>query len=209
MEIKLTDINKDVLDKKTKARKSILKDLSFTFSDGLYVIKGDNGAGKTTLLYILGLLDEDFSGIYYFNDDDVKLFSNKNKKITKSKISILFSKGNLFNFLTVDETRRHFLKRKNDFNDLNLSLPGDQLVGTLSGGEEILLALEIDLSLHKELFLLDEVTAMLDDDHFKKVMEVLTVISKNATVILVSHDPRSFDYGKLLELKYGKLFEIN
>lgn len=209
MELKLTDINKDVLDKKTKARKSILKDLSFTFSDGLYVIKGDNGAGKTTLLYILGLLDEDFSGIYYFNDDDVKLFSNKNKKITKSKISILFSKGNLFNFLTVNETRSHFLKRKNDFNDLNLSLPGDQLVGTLSGGEEILLALEIDLSLHKELFLLDEVTAMLDDDHFKKVMEVLTVISKNATVILVSHDPRSFDYGKLLELKYGKLFEIN
>lgn len=48
---------------------------------------------------------------------------------------------------------------------------------------------------------------MLDEEHFKKVMKILTSISEKATVVLVSHDSRSFYYGKLLELKDGKLFE--
>lgn len=206
MVIKLENINKNVLGK-DKIIKEILKDLSFEFDNGLYVIKGDNGVGKTTLLYILALLDTKFSGTYFFNEDNTHFFNRKYEEKAREKISLLFSKGNLLNHLTVKETRTKFLGKKKDVIDLGLNLPDDQLVLTLSGGEEILLALAIDLSLNKELFLLDEVTAMLDEEHFKKVMEVLSSISEKATVILVSHDPRSFNYGKLLELKDGKLFE--
>lgn len=194
---------------KADNNKKILTELSYVFSNGLYVIKGDNGAGKTTLLYILGLLDEAYSGFYYLNNKDIKTLNKKSKQHVKDKISILFSKGNLLNYLSVKETRQLFCANKTNYFDLNLSLPEDQLVLTLSGGEEVLLALEIDLSLEKEIFLLDEVTAMLDDDHFNKVMETLTLISKRAIVILVSHDPRSYKYGKLLELGEGKLTELN
>ena len=208
MKITLKKINKSVFRKLDKIELRILNDLDFSFENGLFIIKGDNGAGKTTLLYILSLLDFSFQGTYLIDDLDIKTLQKDEIDEFKSKISLLFSKNNLLNFLTVEQTIKYFLGNHKKV-DLNLKLPKKQLVCTLSGGEEILLALEIDLSLNKELFLLDEVTAMLDEEHFEKVMSVLTSISKNSIIILVSHDPRCFKYGKLLELKNGKLEECN
>lgn len=209
MEIKLKNITKEVVNKSDKTTKTILKDFSYDFRNGLYVIKGDNGVGKTTLLYILSLLDRKYYGDYILNDVCVNSLEIKEIEKLKEKISLLFSKNNLLNFLTVEQTIKYFLGNSLKIVDLGLNLPLDQKVSTLSGGEEILLTLEIDLSLNKEVFLLDEVTAMLDEEHFKKVMEVLTSISEKAIVILVSHDPRSFKYGKLLELKDGQLINAN
>ena len=80
-----------------------------------------------------------------------------------------------------------------------------QDVNTLSGGEEILLALNIEINKKKKIYILDEVTSMLDNDHFNKLMEIINNLSKEVLIIMISHDKRTNKYGKQLKLNKGKL----
>ena len=73
-----------------------------------------------------------------------------------------------------------------------------QDVNTLSGGEEILLALNIEINKKKKIYILDEVTAMLDNDHFNKLMEIINNLSREILIIMISHDKRTNKYGKQL-----------
>lgn len=42
------------------------------------LIQGENGSGKTTTLKIIGMLDNEFNGNYYYNDENIKNLSPKN-----------------------------------------------------------------------------------------------------------------------------------
>lgn len=57
----------------------------------------------------------------------------------------------------------------------------------------------------KKIYILDEVTAMLDNDHFNKLMEIINNLSKEVLIIMISHDKRTNKYGKQLKLNKGKL----
>lgn len=200
MSIKILNLTKTIDDR------LLLNDISYDFLDNnFYVIKGDNGVGKTTLLYILALLDNSYSGKIFINGNDIKELKVKDIKALRRKyISLLFSKGNLISYLTVKENRNLFLN-KNESLLLNKNIDDTQNSSTLSGGEEILVALERELSLNKKIILLDEVTASLDDLNLKNLMDILTNLSETHLIILVSHDPRTYTYGTLLEMKNGKL----
>lgn len=200
MSIKILNLTKTIDDR------LLLNDISYDFLDNnFYVIKGDNGVGKTTLLYILALLDNSYSGKIFINGNDIKELKVKDIKALRRKyISLLFSKGNLISYLTVKENRTLFLN-KNGSLLLNKNIDDTQNSSTLSGGEEILVALERELSLNKKIILLDEVTASLDDLNLKNLMDILTNLSETHLIILVSHDPRTYTYGTLLEMKNGKL----
>lgn len=200
MSIKILNLTKTIDDR------LLLHDISYDFLDNnFYVIKGDNGVGKTTLLYILALLDNSYSGKIFINGNDIKELKVKDIKALRRKyISLLFSKGNLISYLTVKENRTLFLN-KNGSLLLNKNIDDTQNSSTLSGGEEILVALERELSLNKKIILLDEVTASLDDLNLKNLMDILTNLSETHLIILVSHDPRTYTYGTLLEMKNGKL----
>ncbi len=201
MSIKILNLTKTIDDR------LLLNDISYDFLDNnFYVIKGDNGVGKTTLLYILALLDNSYSGKIFINGNDIKELKVKDIKTLRRKyISLLFSKGNLISYLTVKENRNLFLN-KNESLLLNKNIDDTQNSSTLSGGEEILVALERELSLNKKIILLDEVTASLDDSNLKNLMDILTKLSETHLIILVSHDPRTYTYGTLLEMKNGKLY---
>lgn len=180
----------------------VLDNLNYKFSEtGLYVINGDNGSGKTTLSYIIGLLDNKYEGKFYFNNVDVSKLSKKEYNQAREKfISYIFSKNNLIPYLNVKENL-DLSNSKNNFIDLEMK----QDVNTLSGGEEILLALDIEINKKKKIYILDEVTAMLDNDHFNKLMEIINNLSKEVLIIMISHDKRTNKYGKQLKLNKGKL----
>lgn len=180
----------------------VLDNLNYKFSEtGLYVINGDNGSGKTTLSYIIGLLDNKYEGKFYFNNVDVSKLSKKEYNQAREKfISYIFSKNNLIPYLNVKENL-DLSNSKNNFIDLEMK----QDVNTLSGGEEILLALNIEINKKKKIYILDEVTAMLDNDHFNKLMEIINNLSKEVLIIMISHDKRTNKYGKQLKLNKGKL----
>lgn len=180
----------------------VLDNLNYKFSEtGLYVINGDNGSGKTTLSYIIGLLDNKYEGKFYFNHVDVSKLSKKEYNQAREKfISYIFSKNNLIPYLNVKENL-DLNNSENNFIDLDMK----QDVNTLSGGEEILLALNIEINKKKKIYILDEVTSMLDNDHFNKLMEIINNLSKEVLIIMISHDKRTDKYGKQLKLNKGKL----
>lgn len=180
----------------------VLDNLNYKFLEtGLYVINGDNGSGKTTLSYIIGLLDNKYEGKFYFNNVDVSKLSKKEYNQAREKIiSYIFSKNNLIPYLNVKENLE-LSNSENNFIDLEMK----QDVNTLSGGEEILLALNIEINKKKKIYILDEVTSMLDNDHFNKLMEIINNLSKEVLIIMISHDKRTDKYGKQLKLNKGKL----
>ena len=180
----------------------VLDNLNYKFSEtGLYVINGDNGSGKTTLSYIIGLLDNKYEGKIYFNHVDVSKLSKKEYNQAREKfISYIFSKNNLIPYLNVKENL-DLSNSENNFIDLDMK----QDVNTLSGGEEILLALNIEINKKKKIYILDEVTSMLDNDHFNKLMEIINNLSKEVLIIMISHDKRTDKYGKQLKLNKVKL----
>ena len=180
----------------------VLDNLNYKFSEtGLYVINGDNGSGKTTLSYIIGLLDNKYEGKFYFNHVDVSKLSKKEYNQAREKfISYIFSKNNLIPYLNVKENL-DLSNSENNFIDLDMK----QDVNTLSGGEEILLALNVEINKKKKIYILDEVTSMLDNDHFNKLMEIINNLSKEVLIIMISHDKRTDKYGKQLKLNKGKL----
>lgn len=180
----------------------VLDNLNYKFLEtGLYIINGDNGSGKTTLSYIIGLLDNKYEGKFYFNNVDVSKLSKKENNQAREKfISYIFSKNNLIPYLNVKENL-DLSNSENNFIDLEMK----QDVNTLSGGEEILLALNIEINKKKKIYILDEVTAMLDNDHFNKLMEIINNLSKEVLIIMISHDKRTSKYGKQLKLNKGKL----
>src|SRR5690606_22967460 len=67
-------------------------------------IMGPSGCGKSTLLNIIGLLDNPDSGEYYFLDQEVAKFSERQRSsLRKGNIGFVFQSFNLIDELTVFE----------------------------------------------------------------------------------------------------------
>lgn len=201
--IELKNVTKKIGDK------TILKNVNFTFENtGLFLITGDNGSGKSTLLYVLGLLDNNFCGEYILDNVDVKTYKKKDlNKIRRENFSLLFSRGNLLTFLSIEDNIFIGKKAKKSFKPKYLDLDLKRKASSLSGGEEMLVALERENILNKKVLLLDEITSSLDNVNLKKVMDALSKQSKVKLVILVTHDSRIYEYGSLLEIRDGELIQ--
>lgn len=168
--------------------KTVFPPIDYQFDQqGMYLLVGDNGSGKSTLLNILALLDEDYDGTLIIHEQNIKrISSRKREKIRRSSICYLTSMHNLISFLPAKSNRALNCKPKYHFD----SIDDKEDVRHLSGGEEILLALSSAFSEEKEIYLLDEITSALDDNHFTEVMKILSLMSKKHLIILASHDPR-------------------
>ncbi len=117
--------------------------------------------------------------------------------MTRKEIGVLFSRGNLFDFMDVNENRNFDLKDT----PLNLvSLSNDQPVDFLSGGEELLLAMENEFAKNKKIYLLDEVTSALDEQNLSAVMDILIKQSKNSLILMATHDRRIMNYAKNISI---------
>ncbi len=171
----------------------ILKDLTFSLRKGkVTCLLGRNGAGKTTTLKsIMGLVDKT-EGLISFNDETISEISPHH--IPKKGIGYVPQGRRLFAELTVEEnleigllTRRKSEVTKNNvltmFPKLKERL--DQISGTLSGGEQQMLALARALCIEPTLLLLDEPTEGLQPSMITLIRNSILELKKQGVSILL------------------------
>ena len=108
-------------------------------------------------------------------------------RIRKENISFVFQKNSLVRYLSQED---NLLLRNVTTAE---KLPSDRFSSSsLSGGEEILIALAYEIAKEKKIHLFDEVFDALDSNHRKELCSFLEELSRTSLVLLVSHVIRLF-----------------
>ena len=171
----------------------ILKELSFNLNQGqVLCLLGRNGAGKTTTLKsIMGLVDKTKGSILFNNE---KLSGIPAHYIPKKGVGYVPQGRRLFSELTVEENLEIGLltrKKGKDTKDKVLSMfPRlkeriNQISGTLSGGEQQMLALARALCIEPSLLLLDEPTEGLQPSMISLIRNSILELKKQGVSILL------------------------
>ena len=179
----------------------VLRDVSLQVSSGeVIVILGPSGCGKSTLLRCLNGLEDIQSGKMLF----ITPPSEKRWELAKasSKIGMVFQSYHLFPHMTVLENillgplkvqkrnKNEALKQAEQLlRKVGLLEKKDAYPRELSGGQQQRIAIVRTLCMNPEVILFDEVTAALDPEMVKEVLEVIMSLAKQGmTMLIVTHE---------------------
>ncbi|WP_312693972.1 ABC transporter ATP-binding protein [Caproiciproducens sp.] len=196
-----------------------VKGISFEVPDkSIVTLIGANGAGKsTTLRTVVGLVKPQ-SGKIIYNDLDIT--GKPSEEIVKHGITLVPEGRRIFPNLTVYENLKiGAYMRKDDYSgdvkwvyDLfpRLKERSWQLAGTLSGGEQQMLAVGRALMSKPELIMMDEPSLGLAPLVVKGIFEIIKEINKlGVTILLIEQNAnlalRVADQGHVLETGRIKL----
>lgn len=181
----------------------VLDNINLDIKEGeMVAILGESGSGKSTLLNIIGLIEGDYDGDYYFKDNkNVRVNSSKSSKLIREEISYIFQSFALIEDESVRDNLKLALKYVNKSKDeeenmifealekVNMKDHIDKIVASLSGGEQQRVALARAILKPSSLILADEPTGSLDEKNKEYVMDVLKDLNKSGkTVLVVTHD---------------------
>lgn len=181
----------------------VLDNINLDIKEGeMVAILGKSGSGKSTLLNIIGLIEGDYDGDYYFKDNkNVRVNSSKSSKLIREEISYIFQSFALIEDESVRDNLKLALKYVNKSKDeeenmifealekVNMKDHIDKIVASLSGGEQQRVALARAILKPSSLILADEPTGSLDEKNKEYVMDVLKDLNKSGkTVLVVTHD---------------------
>ncbi|TFF94416.1 MAG: ABC transporter ATP-binding protein [Promethearchaeota archaeon] len=184
----------------------------------LEAVIGPNGAGKTTLLRAISGLEEIDRGKIFFYGERIDEFEAY--EIARKGIAHCPERRRLFYDMTVMENLEmgaYSLKDKKKFNEIldfvfdlfpRLKERRKQQAGTLSGGEQQMLALGRALLADPSVLLLDEPSLGLAPYFKKRIFEAINQIKKEGTTtLLVEQDALiAFDTADFLHvLEEGKI----
>ena len=161
--------------------------------DSIVTIVGPNGAGKTTLLKTLSGILEPTSGTITLMGEDTATMSPSD--IVKRGFVQVSEERNLFNDLSVFENLRMGAYTRSDgfeesLDEVFTMFPvleerRTQKAGTLSGGEQQMLAIGRGLMADPQILALDEPSGALAPNLAERVFEKIEEISEDVTVVLV------------------------
>ena len=184
----------------------VLKGISLSVpKGGVVCIIGPSGSGKSTLLRCInGLVPIDQGSIRVANFDVHTLKTDQEKIALRKEVSIVFQQYNLFPHKTALENVMmapvHVLKENKDevrvravalLKKVGLSAKADVYPGELSGGQQQRVAIARSLAMRPEVMLFDEVTAALDPETVKEVLNTIRELAQEGmTCMLVTHEMR-------------------
>jgi len=199
----------------------VLRRISLDIKQGDFVtVMGPSGAGKSTLLAILGMLDSNWQGEFYFLSEPVHKMKPKDRvELNKRYIGFVFQQYHLLDSLTVYENLDIPLSYRNIKRSERQSIVADtldrfQIVGKkdlypnqLSGGQQQLVAVARAVIANPRLILADEPTGNLHSSQGKEIMELFKKLNEEGTTIVqVTHSEINASYGnKLINLFDGWL----
>jgi polar amino acid transport system ATP-binding protein len=184
----------------------VLKGISLAVpKGGVVCIIGPSGSGKSTLLRCInGLVPIDSGSIRVAEFDVHKLTTDQEKIALRKEVSIVFQQYNLFPHKTALQNVMmapiHVLREdKNEVHEravallkkVGLAAKADAYPGELSGGQQQRVAIARSLAMRPEVMLFDEVTAALDPETVKEVLNTIRGLAhEGMTCMLVTHEMR-------------------
>ena len=198
---KVVLLAKDVV--KNYGELEVLKGINLDIHQGeVVVIIGASGCGKSTFLRCLNGLEDIQAGDIVL-DNEIK-FSDTKNNMTKirQKIGMVFQSYELFPHLTIldnillaplkvqkrnkEEVKEQALKL---LERVNLLDKQNSYPRQLSGGQKQRVAIVRALCMNPEIMLFDEVTAALDPEMVREVLDVMLELAREGmTMVIVTHE---------------------
>jgi putative ABC transport system ATP-binding protein len=203
----------------------VLRGLNLAVSWGeMTLVTGPSGCGKTTLLSLLGGLLRRDAGEVTVLGTDLNLLGDKDLVLFRRRnIGFVFQEYHLLPALTAAENvavplviqgiaRREALDRaRTVLNELGMGPYAETRPAVLSGGQKQRISIARAFIHDPRIILCDEPTAALDHASGRVVMEMLraTALRPDRAVIVVTHDPRIFEYGHTIaQMDDGKVISL-
>lgn len=188
LEVKDLEVNYGVI--------KAIKGVSFEVNEGEVIsLIGANGAGKTTILHaISGLLNKANGSVTFEGTDITKVPAHK---IVAMGMAHVPEGRRVFAQLTVLENLKLGAYTRNDKKEMEDTLNmvyerfprlkerKNQLAGTLSGGEQQMLAMGRALMSHPKLILMDEPSMGLSPIFVEEIFSIIRDISAEGTTVLL------------------------
>ena len=188
--------------KKAFGEHAIFEDFNLDVHKGeVVVIIGPSGCGKSTLLRCLNGLEPIQAGEILLDGEPV-LRDDPSITRMRQKIGMVFQSYELFPHKTILENillaPRKVQKRSRAevekealelLQKVGLADRKDDYPRQLSGGQKQRVAIVRALCMHPEILLLDEITAALDPEMVREVLEVVLSLARaGSTMVIVTHE---------------------
>ncbi len=181
---------------------TVLRDLSFTVRRGeVIVVLGPSGCGKSTLLRCINALEPIQGGEILLGGEVIDR-SPAGLPALRRRIGMVFQSYELFPHMTVMEnillapckvlgTKKEDAKAEAEalLRRVGLWEKRDSYPRELSGGQKQRVAIVRALCMHPEVLLFDEVTAALDPEMVREVLDVVLDLAREGkTMVIVTHE---------------------
>ncbi len=222
--IQISELCKNYIDD-NNTKIEIIKNLNFNLKINSKVsIIGPSGSGKTTFLNILGLLDNEFKGNFFFKQKDIFLSSrNETNKIRGLSIGFIHQFFHLIPELTVIENvmlpllinrydNRSYEISKKILVEFGLEDRINFKPLKLSGGEQQRVAIARSLVNNPDLILADEMTGNLDEYTANNIFRFFInyIEQSKKTLVYVTHNKKfSLLADEIYQFKNKKIQLIN
>lgn len=202
-----------------------VNEISLNIKKGEFIaIMGPSGCGKSSLLNILGLLDNASGGEYWFGDEEVVKYVEKDRaNLRKGNIGFVFQSFNLIDELTVYENvelpllylKMTSAERAEKINAglerMGIMHRKSHFPQQLSGGQQQRVAIARAIVTNPKVILADEPTGNLDSANGIEVMNLLKELNQSGTtIVMVTHSPEDAKYAdRIINLLDGKIVTEN
>ena len=189
--------------KKSYGDAEILKGVNLDVRQGeVVVILGPSGSGKSTFLRCINGLEEIQGGEVRLDGETISGLKNSALPAVRQKLGMVFQSYDLFphmnilDNITLAPTKVQKRSRKEAeaearelLSRVNLADKEKAYPRMLSGGQKQRVAIVRALAMHPELMLFDEVTAALDPEMVREVLDVIMELSEQGlTMLIVTHE---------------------
>lgn len=184
----------------------VLHDINLQVAAGeLMAIIGESGSGKSTLINIIGFLDDDFEGNYFYNDQAIHDYTRADfAKLRNQHVGFVFQNFKLIRDISIAENvilpllyagvgRRQAKKTAaRVLSRVGLGGYDDKLPTELSGGQQQRVSIARAIIANPDFLIADEPTGALDTKTSQEIMDLFKQLNQtqHTTIIMVTHDPR-------------------
>ena len=200
----------------------VLRHVNLTIRPGEFVtVMGPSGAGKSSLLNVLAMLDDQWHGEFFFEEEAVHRMNRKQRaELARRRIGMVFQSYHLLDDLSVAENIDLPLSYKDiprlerqalvadTLDKFNIVGKKDLFPSQLSGGQQQLVGIARAVVAQPQVLLADEPTGNLHSEQARQIMELFRTLNEQdkITIIQVTHSEENAAYGnRIIRLQDGKV----